>query len=372
MFTEPKIILNEQLTIRSYITFYFDGKRFREYNGKRLKLDINPNYAKTIADRKRLLTKLQFEFKKALVGGWSPYEYDNRKNISLKDGLLNVLQDKLKSEYSRTYKRDLNKLCEQFIAFLPTTILNQYVSSLDTKYIEAFLSQFKSSNRNYMNKRRSLSVFFSEFLRMGYVNKNVILSTRSLKCKSVMHDVYSKEDLNLVLEFLKHNYPNLHLCCLLTYGCFLRPHEEIRLLKIKHISDDFDQIRLSGKENKSGRNRQVYIPEFVKVELLERLKSISDSDVNIFSLSNEPFNHDYFRTQWSRAKRQMIAKSLVKKEQTLYSFRHTAAVNVYRKTKDLNILQHLLQHSTMVVTLNYLRGLGEIEDERLKSALPEL
>lgn len=48
----------------------------------------------------------------------------------------------------------------------------------------------------------------------------------------------------------------------------------------------------------------------------------------------------------------MLKLGLIEKDQTLYSFRHTAVVNVYKKTKDLHILQQLLQHSNMIVTLN--------------------
>lgn len=64
--------------------------------------------------------------------------------------------------------------------------------------------------------------------------------------------------------------------------------------------------------------------------------------------------------------------SLIKEKQTLYSFRHSAAVNVYKKIKDNYILQRLLGHITIVVTMKYLRGLGEIELEGLKAAMPEL
>jgi site-specific recombinase XerD len=49
-----------------------------------------------------------------------------------------------------------------------------------------------------------------------------------------------------------------------------------------------------------------------------------------------------------------------------------AAVQVYRKTKDLNILQQLLGHSNMIVTLKYLRGLGEASNDELRNVMPEL
>ncbi|MNL18762.1 hypothetical protein D3C87_1399200 [compost metagenome] len=103
-----------------------------------------------------------------------------------------------------------------------------------------------------------------------------------------------------------------------------------------------------------------------------RLEACDNMEFNIFTLDECAFNEDYFKTQWSRAKVEMLKSGLIRKGQTLYSFRHTAAINVYRKTKDLHILQQLLQHSNMIVTLNYLRGLGEVNDERLRDVLPEL
>ena len=63
---------------------------------------------------------------------------------------------------------------------------------------------------------------------------------------------------------------------------------------------------------------------------------------------------------------------MIKPNQTLYSFRHTAAVNVYHKTKDVHILQQLLGHSDMIVTLIYLRGLGELNSDKLREVMPEL
>jgi hypothetical protein len=42
------------------------------------------------------------------------------------------------------------------------------------------------------------------------------------------------------------------------------------------------------------------------------------------------------------------------------------------KTKDLHILQQLLGHSDMIVTLKYLRGLAAIKNDDLKAVMPTL
>ena len=91
---------------------------------------------------------------------------------------------------------------------------------------------------------------------------------------------------------------NLYICCLLTYGCLLRPHQEIRLLKWKDFCDDLSHINLTGSKVKSKRNRIVPIPYYVREVLIKR-----DSNYNVFSNSIEPYSKGYFSLLWRCFKR---------------------------------------------------------------------
>ena len=75
----------------------------------------------------------------------------------------------------------------------------------------------------------------------------------------------------------------------------------------------------------------------------------------MFTGKKEPYNPDYFKTLWTRYKRK---SKLIEKDQTLYSFRHTGAIQVYEKTGSLTKLQQVMGHSSLQVSLTYLRGLG--------------
>ena len=55
----------------------------------------------------------------------------------------------------------------------------------------------------------------------------------------------------------------------MTYGCLLRPHREIRELTWSDFSDDLTYIHLSENRNKSGRNRIVPVPTYVRAILLK-------------------------------------------------------------------------------------------------------
>ena len=371
MFTTPKVFIPKDPKERGYILYYFDGKRQREYNGSRLNLNINPNHQSNICDKGRLLNKLQFEFTKALNNGWNPYHKEQEKP-NLKRALQIILDEKLKSNLCEPYKRNLKAIHRMFSDFLSIKELNGKCDELELYLIENFLNGFQTSERNYINRRRQLGMFFNEMVRKGFAERNVVKHTKSARGKATLHAPYSDEQLKKVLTYLKEKNANLYLCCLLTYGCLLRPHQEIRLLKRKHIVKDFTEIHLSGTENKSKRIRTVYIPNYVQDVLRERLANVVDAETNIFTLNMQTYNETYFNTMWLKIRPTMITDKIIELNQTIYSFRHTAAVSVYRKTKDLHILQQLLQHSNMIVTLNYLRGLGEINNERLKEVMPEL
>jgi integrase len=81
---------------------------------------------------------------------------------------------------------------------------------------------------------------------------------------------------------------------------------------------------------------------------------LSTNEDNVFTGKKEPYNPDYFKTLWTRYKKK---SKLIEKDQTLYSFRHTGAIQVYEKTGSLTKLQQVMGHSSLQVSLTYLRGL---------------
>ena len=123
------------------------------------------------------------------------------------------------------------------------------------------------------------------------------------------------------------------------------------------FSDDLKYIHLSGHRNKSGRNRIVPVPSYIRDVLVrgERLH-------NIFSNQPQPLNKDYFKTLWHRFKKQ---SNVLEQGQTLYSFRHSGAIEIFKRTGSITKLQKAIGHSSINVSLTYLRGLkiAELKEE---------
>jgi integrase len=372
MFTDPQIYHPQDLSQRGFIHFYFAGKRYRFYNGKALDIECYPNNSTSIPGRERLLKQLLRSYTRALLTGWTP-EPDTPKTRqrSLLELFGQVVQDIRGSSYSGVYQRDVVKVIESFSGFLVAEnrqeVLLEQVASAD---IERFLQQFSSSGTYYQNKRRTLAAVFSRLQKQGYGKSNPVLETTKRKAKAVLHQAYTPEQLAPVLGFLKDEYPNLYLCALLMYGTLLRPHREIRLLKRRHFDENFTRFSLDGKENKSGRIRSLPVPDFVRDELVRRKVDELLPEVYIFTRSTEPFNESYFNTMWSRSKTKMLTLGLIQPQQTLYSFRHAASVNVFTRTQNLKLLQQLLGHSNLNTSMTYLRSIGAIQVE--SSMMPEL
>ena len=78
---------------------------------------------------------------------------------------------------------------------------------------------------------------------------------------AILHKPF--DDIATVLEDIKVFNKHLHLCCLLTYGCLLRPHREVRELTWGDFSNDLSFITLSGFRNsRIERRRYAYGLDF--------------------------------------------------------------------------------------------------------------
>ena len=346
-----------------FIKFYFKGKRYRFSNGNSIKRAIHPNKENCLKTRSMCLKLLQSAFELALHDGWRPEEKVLEKKTSVKNiqQILNhSLEHYTKSSCSDIYLRDLKWSMKIFLEYLnKRSVEINLIDELDHQSLNTFFKERKWSNRTKRNVRSSLIALFGcSFEENGLNNpfKAIIFK----KSKPVLHKPF--DDVFSLLEDIKSYNSNLHLCCLLTYGCLLRPHQEIRNLKWGDFNAEMTHISLPSNRNKSGRNRIVPLNPFI-LKFIERGRD----ENNIFTNSPTPYNKDYFKTLWRRYKAQ---SSILEDLQTLYSFRHSGAIEIYNRTGSLTTLQSAMGHASLAVTLGYLRGL-EIPCLRLED-MPRL
>jgi integrase len=311
---------------QSIIIIYYNEIRHRYWNGNAINVDIKSKDNPT-------LLKAAFELK--LREGWKPQlkkKIVKEVPITVIKALQKGVEVKIKQGCSERFIKDAKRIIILWKRYeSEQQIKNLTLDKLQPSHIRNFLVRPNWSAKTQRTIKSTLSPLLSEFKPFDNINE--------------------------ILDSIKVYNKQLYLCCLMTYGCLLRPHREIRELTWGDFSEDLTYIHLSGNRNKSGRNRIVPVPTYVR-ELLER----GEPHHNIFSGKDKPLNQDYFKTLWSRFKRQ---SNTLEQGQTLYSFRHSGAIEIFKRTGSITKLQKAMGHSSINVSLTYLRGLeiAELKEE---------
>ena len=327
-----------------FINVYYNDNRFRFWNGKVIGIKLR------CIDNPPLL-KAAFELK--LREGWRPPSKKKEVKelpVTVIQALQQGVDTKIAQGCSQRFIKDAKRIVTLWKRYEKEQHLrNLTLDKLQPSHIRNFLVRPNWSAKTQRTVKSTLSPLLSE------ITTNLVQSVRLKKPTSTLHKPF--DNVNEVLDAVRDYNQQLYLCCLMTYGCLLRPHREIRELTWSDFSEDLRYIHLSGNRNKSGRNRIVPVPAYVRDILVK-----GETNHNIFSGSNKPLNQDYFKTLWSRFKRQ---SDILGQGQTLYSFRHSGAIEIFKRTGSLHKLQRAMGHSSLNVSLTYLRGLevAELKEE---------
>ena len=94
------------------------------------------------------------------------------------------------------------------------------------------------------------------------MDSNPMQNIKSIKSKSNLNKPF--DDISAILNEIKAFNYNLYLCCIMTYGCLLRPHREVRELTWGDFTADLSYINYQEVET-----NQVEIESFLCLPTLE-------------------------------------------------------------------------------------------------------
>lgn len=369
---------NRDLKKRWCIEFYVDIgselKRFRFSNGKPLGRFNSPNSIMNFRGRLEAFTDLRYAYQQALDAGWLPGDQPITASSipTATESFTIAYENMVKRQYSELYLRDLRTVKEQVLNWL-RAMHSSYIKLFQLKPsdFEHFLEPFQETRTTHNNKRRVLSALIAECIRVGHLDHNPIRRVKQLKVVEHRNRAYTTEQVKAVLAYLKDFNKDLWLVGVLTYGTLLRPHQEIRKLTSSDISPDGRTIFLNGHISKNKHIRFLQVTPQVQNVLVDWGIAEMEMDVNIFTRTVDPPTPDYFKTLWTKAKQGLLEKGIIHKDQTLYSLRHAAAIEIFRKTNSVEILMQVMGHSNPLVTTKYLRSLQAGKVDIAKEFLPE-
>ena len=346
----PKI--HQRTDGRVEVVIFYQGKRMRLQSGSTFGIQLKPN-SFPLDERLSQAKLLAAQVYSRLIAGYNPYDKARVNGVAdLSD--CKIIQKVIKQKKAQGISKHYFTQLQYSFRMLQKKMKGDEITPLA---IERLLSDY-SCPTSHNNMRRNLLVLFNAAKELGW-EKKPMKGIRNKRAKATLNKPI--DDVSALLDEIKSYNANLYLCCLLTYGCLLRPHREVRELTWGDFTDDLSHIRLSGDRNKSGRNRIVPVPSYIKA-VLDR----GNDQLNIFSGKKEPYAPDYFKGLWSRFKSR---SKLLEDNQTLYSFRHTGAIDIYKRTGSIEKLKSAMGHSNIMVSLTYLRGLDvtELREEDMPS-----
>lgn len=240
-----------------------------------------------------------------------------------------------------------------FSRFLPGDI---DIQQIDKNLIRGFLKPLYSrlAGNSYNHYLVSIKIFFNYHVtQTDYIIKNPALGIEKRKFKSVGNVPLSDSDMKRVKEYFSIHSPETWLLCQVIYYEAMRPHQEVRLLKRKHIDFKRMTITLPGEITKSTKPQTIPLDPI----LARQLNPDIPEDHYIFGGIN-PRSVFYTQKRW----RQCHTALNLPKEVGIYGFKHLRAQDLYRAKVDIELIKTLFRHSSSAITQIYLRGLGEMTD----------
>ena len=167
---------------------------------------------------------------------------------------------------------------------------------------------------------------------------------------------------------IEKKWPDLMLFIEFMYYCFIRP-KELRHLKAGNILLDNNQIYIPAHISKNGQNGYVAIPVVFRSRL-EFLKQMPPGEW-LFPSPSDPNQPIGTNTMWRRH-HDILKQLRFGDEYSLYSWKHTGAVQFIKSGGRVKELQIQLRHHSLDQVNEYLRQMGVWDLGHLCETFPVL
>jgi integrase len=336
------------------------------------------NRVKTLGERKKAATALKDAVHVILERGFNPTQKSIVKatsDFSISEALDRALLIKSKTRKQPTidgYEFHLNRF-KNWLEKNGYAGMGCDAFGIDEfyEYLDYIRFDYKMENGEGLsgtsvnNHRRNLSAFFTTLKNERLIRHNFVKGIPNVDQDPENNRAFSSHDMKKIKTYLVGNDPYLiHFISFLIYP-ILRVREICRL-KVKDINTEQWILNVETKTDKNSTRR---IIEKIKptIEAMELSNHLPDHD--LFTNKNRPRNWDeatlkskvdYFGKRFGKVKKALGYG----REYGLYSFRHTAILDLYNSLVDEGMseqeilfkLMPITQHKSIAGLKNYLRN----------------
>ncbi len=327
-----------------------------------------PGTSKAVEEVSRLKTKRILERDEKNSSISIKGRFAVAKNETTLDELMELYFISVKSRVDKAIRKDKST----YKRFVKVTIGHYQIRKLDSKdfdFIRDNMLDLDYAERTIVNVLILLQAAFN------YADKQrleTLRPFRNIDVKQPPHEevrLLTDREIEEIFTKAQEIHPSLYFHLKLLYHTAQRP-KSIMDLKAGDINLERGQIYI--KSIKKQKNHHIPISKKIRLLLEERLRGLESKDLL------EPLSYHYIGEMASRVFSEMnenlyMTKALKKNNDPIeiavakdkafkkernkwtsrYSFRHTAATNIYNSTGDVYLTQSILNHSDPKMTMRY-------------------
>jgi integrase len=302
------------------------------------------------------------------------------KNLAGSVGKLTVLgaldyvkEQKKRNGHRENYYRTFSHVKFNLAAWLeftgqPDYDLKQFTREDAREFFTYLRDEKKLSNKSINNVRGTLTIAFNFLQQENVIWKKFPLDHIDLlPVVTTKHAAYSDDQITLIKkEIAKRNTPKarqLQTFIHFIYYLFIRPNEAVQL-QVGHILLKDNRVLIPGAISKTKFDEFIEIPLQVRRMLEEEKLCDYPGDYFVFGLGGHPSKVGISaQTFWKLHKKILEATGLkaLNDNFTLYSYKHSGVISLYKSCKDIKQVQRQCRHKTLEQTNTYLRDLGALE-----------
>lgn len=408
MFSEPKIYdAKGNLSKRWYVYFYYRNPETGKME-KQKPIFKGANRFKTRAERMEVLNTYRRALLKLLKDGFSPYDTNeqtkarlekHRSSIDTTEKVVKTIKKTSKwtvkkaldfalkqkeSDWSKKSGESMYGHYNRFIEWLEENdLLDKDINVLERSHISYFLNtltkrQTKKQKelglkpepvapKTKNNYRATLIPLFTILKTEKIISENIVETIEKKKSTPKKNKPFSNKQIETIRKHLDVHDPYLRIFIKFMSYAFLR-NKEVCNIRIKDIDLDSKRIFIGTKVES-----QTAIPIIKELEDVIRAMDIEKYDRNDFLITR--YGHpaawnidaDNKSTHFGKRFNKNVREPLqLDTDHTLYSFRHTAAINIFKSLRDTGMphdqilfkLMSITRHKSLAGLKNYLRDIG--------------
>lgn len=252
---------------------------------------------------------------------------------------LNYFKQKLPDRKLRARTVKAYSLTVKMLAKALTPYLNNDITTITRRHIEAALSNNEWANTTYNNNLTNIKLIFNWLIEREVLEKNPAKKIKALSRLVTTHKSFTAE---MWGEAIKKAPPDLADFIMFLYHSGMRPAEATRLTS-EHLDFHKRLIEISGDIAKNKKSRFNPMSDYI-FEKYRNHKGI------LF------IRHNSYYEKLFRQLRPEIGAS---KKHTMYSLcRHSRALHLAADGVSIYNIMQFLGHSSPEITMKYLRDIG--------------